>query len=93
MLAIHRLTQMLATQVTRDSRVQVNPNANTTSSRIRDFTRMNPLTFFRSKKEEEPQWFIDEFFKVLEAMGVSSHKKQELDAYPLKDVAQVFYEQ
>ncbi len=84
---------MLVTQVSRDTRVQFNRNSSMTASRIRDFTKMNPLTFFRSKKEEEPQWFIDEFFKVVEAMGVSSHKKQELDAYPLKDVAQVFYEQ
>ena len=41
--AIHNLTQVLATQVARDARVQVNPNASTTASRIRDFTRMNPL--------------------------------------------------
>ena len=34
---IHRLTQVLGTQVARDARVQRNPNDNTTSSRIRDF--------------------------------------------------------
>ncbi|XP_049354661.1 uncharacterized protein LOC125819236 [Solanum verrucosum] len=33
--AIHNLTQVLATQVARDARVQVNPNASTTASRIR----------------------------------------------------------
>ena len=33
--AIQNLTQVLATQVARDARVQVNPNASTTASRIR----------------------------------------------------------
>ncbi|KAH0639227.1 hypothetical protein KY285_035813 [Solanum tuberosum] len=91
--AIHNLTQVLASQVARDARVQVNPNASTTASRIRDFTRMNPPTFFGSKVEEDPQGFIDEVFKVLKAMGVSSQEKAELTAYQLKDVAQVLYEQ
>ncbi|KAH0775084.1 hypothetical protein KY290_012221 [Solanum tuberosum] len=62
--AIHNLTQVLATQVARDARV-----------------------------EEDTQGFIDEVFKVLEAMGVSSQEKVELAAYQLKDVAQVWYEQ
>ncbi|KAH0661557.1 hypothetical protein KY284_026488 [Solanum tuberosum] len=89
--AIHKLTQVLATQVARDARVQVNPNASTTTSRIGDFTRMNPPTFFGSKVEEDTQGFIDEVFKVLEAMGVSSQEKAELAAYQLKDVAQVWF--
>ena len=42
--AIHSLTQVFATEFSRDTRVQVNPNVNTTPSRIRDFTRMNPPT-------------------------------------------------
>ena len=48
-VAIHSLTQMLELQVDRDTRVHVNPNARTTASRIRNLTRMNPLTFFCSK--------------------------------------------
>ncbi|WMV45709.1 hypothetical protein MTR67_039094, partial [Solanum verrucosum] len=63
------------------------------ASRIRDFTRINPLTFFGSKVEEDPQGFIDEVFKVLDVMGVSPQEKAELAAYELKDVAQVWYEQ
>ena len=62
---------MLATQVARDTRFQVAPNARTTASRIRDLIRMNPPTFFGSNVEEDPQGFIDEVFKVLDAMDVS----------------------
>ena len=43
--------------------------------------------------EEDPQRFIDEVFKVLEAMGVSSQEKAELAAYQLRDMAQVWNEQ
>lgn len=42
---------------------------------------------------EEPQWFIDELFKFLDAMGVSSQEKAELSSYKLKDVTQLWYEQ
>ncbi|KAK4731662.1 hypothetical protein R3W88_024650 [Solanum pinnatisectum] len=54
---------------------------------------MNPPTFYGSKVDEDPQGFIDEVFKVLDAMGVSPQEKAELAAYQLKDVAQVWYEQ
>ena len=36
---------------------------------------------------------MDEVFKVLEAMGVSSKENEELAAYNLNDVAHVWYEQ
>ena len=91
--SIHSLTQMLSTQVSRDTRVQVNPYANTIASRNRDFTRMNLLTFYSSKVEEDSQGFIDEVFKVIDCMCGSSQEKAELAAYQLKDVAQVWYEQ
>ena len=86
------MTLVLATQVSRDSRLQVNPNANTTASRIRDFKRMNPPNLYGSKVEEDPQGFIDEVFYVLDAMGVSSQEKAELVSYKLKDVSKVLYE-
>ncbi|TMW88996.1 hypothetical protein EJD97_017789 [Solanum chilense] len=89
---IHKLTQVLATQVGRDTRVQVNPYAITTASRKMDFTRMNLPIFFGSKVKEDPKGFIDEVFKVIDAMGVSSQEEAELAAYQLKDVAQIWYE-
>ena len=60
------LTQLLATIVARDKRVQVNSNANTATSRIWDFTRMNPPISYVSNVEEDPQGFNDEVFKVLD---------------------------
>nr|XP_004239532.1 uncharacterized protein LOC101251380 [Solanum lycopersicum] len=92
-VAIHILTQVLSTQVARDARIQVNPIATTTASGIRDFTKMNPPTFFGSNVEEVPQGYIDELFKVLYVMGMASLEKAELAAYRLKDVSQVWYEQ
>ena len=49
---------------------------------------MNPPMFFRSKVNEDPPDFLDEVYKILYAMWVSSNKKAELAAYKLKDVAQ-----
>ena len=54
---------------------------------------MNPPTFYGSKVDEDPQEFIDEVYKILYAMGVSSSEKAELDTYQLKDVAQTLYVQ
>ncbi|TMX05411.1 hypothetical protein EJD97_021942 [Solanum chilense] len=43
--------------------------------------------------EEDPQGFIDEVFKVLDAMGVSSQENVKLAAYQSKNADQVRYEQ
>ena len=42
---------------------------------------MNPPTFFGSKVEEDQQGFIDEIFKVIDAMRLTSQEKAELAAY------------
>ena len=54
---------------------------------------MNAPTFYGSKVKEDPQGFIDEVFKVLNAMGVFSQEKVELASYKLKNMAQVWYDQ
>ena len=69
------------------------PNASTPASRIWDFLRMNPPTFHGTKGDKDPQSLIDEIFKVVDAMGVTSRKRAELAVYQLKDVAQVSFEQ
>ena len=61
---------MLATHVSSDSRVKVNPIAYTTASWIWDFIRMNPPILYGSKVEEKPEGFIDEMFNVLDSMCV-----------------------
>ena len=74
--SIHSLIQVLATQVAWGTRVNVKPNCITASSRIMDFTRMNPCVFFCSKVEEDPQGFVDEVFNVVDAICVSSKRKR-----------------
>ena len=61
------------------------------ASRLRDFTRMIRSTFYGYKVEEDPQNFIDEVYKILLAMGLSTSKMAELSFYQLKDVAQAWY--
>lgn len=85
--SIYSLTQVLDTQIDKDDMVKVNPNASTTSSRIRNFTRINNPKFFDSKVEEYPQEFIDEVFKGGDAMRVTSQEKVKLVVYQLKEVA------
>ena len=52
---------------------------------------MNPPTFYGSKVDEDPQEFVDEVYKVLYIIGVTSSDKAELASYQLKDVAQTWY--
>ena len=54
---------------------------------LRDFTRMNPPIFTRSKTSEDRQEFVDVVHRILVAMGATNIEKAELSAYPLKDVA------
>ena len=83
---------MLATKVAKDSWVQVNPNVSTTISGDKGFHKDESPTSFGSKVEKDLQGFIDELFKVLDAIGVPFQEKAELPSWQLKDVAQVWYE-
>ena len=56
-------------------------HASTPVSRILDFTRTNPPIFHGIKVDEDPQGFIDEVFKVVDAMRVNFREKAEVDSY------------
>ena len=47
---------------------------------------MKPLEFSVSMVEEDPNGFID--YKTLAITGLTSRKKEELEAYELKCIAQ-----
>ena len=53
---------------------------------------MNPPTFHGTKVDEDPQGFIDEVFKVVDTMRLTSREKAGLATYQLKDVTQVWFE-
>ena len=71
---------------------QPQPNVSIPTSRIQYFATMNPPTLHGTKVNENPEGFIDEVFKVVDFMDVTPRKKEELDAYQLKDVAPVSFE-
>ena len=81
----------MTTQANWDVAPCLHQQVTTMASRLRDFTRMNPPTFYGSKVNQDPQELLDEVYKVLYAMGVTSSKKDELASYQFKDVAQTWY--
>ena len=56
------------------------------TSHLRNFIRMNPPIFYGYKVEEDPQEFIDEIYKILFSMGLTTSEKAELATYQLKSV-------
>ena len=59
----------------------LNRNLSTIASYLRDFTRINPPMFFLSKVNENNEYFLDEVYKTLFAMGVASNEKVDLALY------------
>lgn len=85
--------QAITSHANRGVGPQVNAIASTRASRVWYFMRMNPSTFHRNKVDKYPHVLIDEVFKVVDAMEVTSREKVELAAYQLKNVTQVWFEQ
>ena len=77
--------------------IQVRPrvpqHANIMASRLRDYTRISPHMYFGSRSNEDPQDLLDEVYKIIYTMGVTSTEKDELAAHQLKDLAQTWFVQ
>ncbi|XP_049375775.1 uncharacterized protein LOC125840853 [Solanum verrucosum] len=91
--AVTTQAQAITAQANLNVGPRVNPNVSTMASMLRDLTRMNPLMFFGSKVDEDPQEFVEEIYKIVDSTEVTSSKKVELAAYQFKDMAQVWYTQ
>ena len=90
--AITTQAQAITAQSAREGAPRENLHTSTMASRLRNFTIMNPPpVYYGSKTHEDPQEFVDEFHKILCAMGLDEEAKAELIAYQLKDVAQIWY--
>ena len=59
---------------------QDNQHASAMATRLRDFTTINFVLFFGTDVDEYPQEFLDEVYKILFAMGLSTIEKLELAA-------------
>ena len=54
---------------------------------------MIPPTFHGTMVDDVPQGYLNEPFKVVDTNCVTPREKVELDAYQLKDVVQMWFEQ
>ena len=69
-----------------------NPIGGMRATRLTKFLSIYIQEFYGLRVEEYPNGVIDEVYKVLPIMGLSSIEEAELAAYQLKDVAQIMYE-
>ena len=58
---------------------------------MKNFTRINSLTLYGSKVEEDPKNFIDESYKIVYGMGLNTSEMDNIATYQLQDVAQTWY--
>ena len=68
---------------------RVNVVGSTMTSRLRNFVRINPPIFSVTKVGEDHQKFLDEVYKIVHAIGVTSWEKAESASYQLKDVSKI----
>uniref|UniRef100_M1DZZ8 Gag-pol polyprotein n=1 Tax=Solanum tuberosum TaxID=4113 RepID=M1DZZ8_SOLTU len=87
----HALAQAMTAQANRDVVAPINQKVGTTTTRVSNFTRMNPMKFHGYKVEGDTQEFINEAHKIIEIMGITLVEKAELATYQLKGVAQVLF--
>ena len=67
--------QAITAQASREGAPSENPHASTMSSKLRDFTRMNPLVYNGFKTNGDTHEFVDEVYKILCAMGVNERRR------------------
>ena len=53
--AFNTQAQDITARANREGAPRMNPHANTMASKLWDFTRMNPLVYYGSKTNEDPQ--------------------------------------
>lgn len=87
------LGQALTVQANRGEVDPANLIGRMGATRVWEFLRMNPPVFYGSKVGEDPNGFIEEVYKLLPIIEVSSIEKVELASFQLKDVAQIWYAQ
>ena len=73
--------QAMEAQANRVIRPHVKQNASTATSRLRDFTRMNPPMFYESKLNEDPQDIIDDLYKIIHSMELTSNETVKQASY------------
>ncbi|WMV54175.1 hypothetical protein MTR67_047560 [Solanum verrucosum] len=79
--ALTTQAQTIMDQINREMVAPTNPIRGMAVSRVREFLRMNPPKFSGSKMEEGLNGFIEEVYKVLAIMRVTTVEKAELAAY------------
>ena len=90
--SMNLLAQALTAQSNREVVATENPIGGMGAQKIRELLRINPPEFSAYKVEEDPNRFINEVYKTLAIMGLTSRDKVKIVACQLKDVTQIYYE-
>ena len=73
--ALHNLSRAFTTYVNMGLAPRINVVKRPTKYWWETFLEWNPLIFLGSMVEEDPQEFLDELYKIVHAMGVTSRDK------------------